>query len=206
MTEISMGEDIENKIRTDCWNQAKQCYGYSYIFSKKAMINQKLLNIIKVLGLIIPFIIGIAALGDANKSFFIILLYVGAVLMSLQAIISALTIFNKWDDKYAYFIESKIERGALSDEFRALANFSAGNVGELKIKYDLIKTKLRSRENQDAKYEVKEWEERMGMRAALREFQGTCIGCKKQPLSMEPSECEICGKYKKSIIYKIFKL
>lgn len=203
---IETDKEIEKKIRTDCWNLAKQCFGYSYIFSKKAIINQKLLNIIKVLGLIIPFIIGIAALGGVDKSFFAVMLYLGAILMTVQAIISALTIFNKWDDKYSYFIESKIERGNLSEEFRELASFSAKNITELKAKYDLTKVKLRSRENQDAKYEVNEWEKRMGMRAALREFQGTCIGCNQQPFSMKPTDCEICGKYKKSLIYKIFKL
>lgn len=35
----------------------------------------------------------------------------------------------------------------------------------------------------------------MGMRFALREFQRECVGCKITPLSMEYSECTVCGKF-----------
>ncbi len=199
-------EEIEEKIRKDCWNQAKQCFGYSYIFSKKASINNKLLNTLKILGLIIPFIIGTIALGGTDSRIISILIYIGGGLMTIQAIISAFAIFVKWDDNYAYYIDSKIDRANLSEDFKELANISSTSMEELKLNYNVLKAKLKSRESQDAKYDLKDWELRMGMRSALREFQSQCAGCKKIPLSMEPTKCDICGSYKKTIIYKLFRI
>lgn len=199
-------EKIEEKIRKDCWGQAKQCFGYSYIFSKKASINNKLLSALKILGLIIPFIIGTIALGGTDSKFISALIYVGGFLMTFQAVISAFAIFVKWDDNYAYYIESKIDRANLSEDFKELANISSASIEELKLNYSVLKAKLKSREAQDAKYDLMDWELKMGMRSALREFQSNCVGCKKVPLSMEPTKCEICGNYKKTVLYKLFRI
>lgn len=202
MQPLLTDEQIETNIRNDAWNQAKQCFGYSYIFSKKALIFEKKLNYIKIVGLIVPFVIGTIALGG-NSSVLNVLIYVGGALMIFQAIISFLAILNKWDEKYAYFIESKIDRGNLSEEFKQLSKIPSSELAELKSKYAIAKTKLSGRETQDAKFEVKEWELRMGMRAALREFQSQCANCQVKPSNMIPSDCDVCGNYKKTITYKL---
>ena len=40
-------------------------------------------------------------------------------------------------------------------------------------------------------------EKRMGMRATLRQFQRECANCKQTPVSMVPSECGVCGNFKR---------
>jgi rRNA maturation endonuclease Nob1 len=50
---------------------------------------------------------------------------------------------------------------------------------------------------------VKDWELRMGMRYALREFQKECVGCSETPTSMEKSNCNVCGKFKDTLYNRL---
>ena len=55
----------------------------------------------------------------------------------------------------------------------------------------------RSREKgiSKANLEVTDKEKRIGMRFGLRELSRKCVGCNEIPLSMNTSNCDICGNF-----------
>ena len=121
-----------------------------------------------------------------------------------QLVFSVLAVIYKWDEELGYSYEASKDHNYLSQEFKSLANIPADNETELKRRFDILVTKLQSREEQDSKHNIMEWENRMGMRFALRQFKRECVGCKTTPISMESTDCDICGKYK-NLTTKIFK-
>ena len=93
----------------------------------------------------------------------------------------------------------------LSDNFKKLGILPPENFKELDESFVVLNARLKARTQQNSKHNIKEWELRMGMRFALRAFQKKCIGCGTVPLSMESTNCDVCGKFDKSINYKLFK-
>ena len=200
-------EDTKNKLRQECWDNALHTFGFEYIFNKRALRYSKYVNSLKVLGIIVPVTVGATAIGYGYESIFLKWVITLAIPFTIiQLIISVIAVVNKWDDELAYSYEASVDHSTLSSEFRTLGNRPPEDYEELKRLYDLILTRYNNRQDQDNKHNIKEWELRMGMRYALREFKRECYGCNKIPISMESSDCDVCGKFNKSITLKIFKL
>ena len=200
-------EERFNKLRTICWNNAITAFGTAYIFDKKAQRQSFYTNLLKVFGIIVPVTVGATALGYGLNSNILKLVIGLAIPLSIfQLIFSVFAVVHKWDDELAYSYEASQDLSLLSDSFRKLGNLPPENYKELDEKFEILNTRLKARTQQNSKHNIKEWELRMGMRYALREFQRPCVGCKKIPLSMESTDCDVCGKFDKSINYKLFKL
>ncbi len=86
-----------------------------------------------------------------------------------------------------------------------MGNLPPDNFKELDEKFEILNTRLKARTQQNSKHKLKEWELRMGMRYALREFQRKCVCCEEIPVAMISTNCDVCGKFDKSLNYKLFK-
>lgn len=199
-------EQKYNKLRSVCWNGAITSFAFAYIFDKKAQRHSFYSNLLKVFGIIVPVAVGATALGYGLNAYILKLVIALAIPLSiLQLIFSVFAVVQKWDDELAYAFEASQDLSTLSDSFKNLGNLPPNTFDELNNKYIILNVNLKARTQQNSKHNIKEWELRMGMRYALREFRRKCVGCDKVPVSMESTDCDICGKFNKTLNYKLFK-
>lgn len=190
-----MSEKIE-EIRKHCWNQALHSFGTGYIFEKRIATYNRLLTIIKFVGIGTPLFVGAIVLAYGTDFDYINILFgVATIILLLQLIISFWALVAKWEDKYSHAIESTIANYDLSWEFEKLAKNTISDEKQLENDFKVIEAKSREWDRKDYKQEVTEAEKRQGMRAALRKFQRTCSGCGEIPKSMKTSNCDICGNF-----------
>lgn len=195
-----------DKLRKACWDKATHAFALSYIFDKKAQRHSFYTNLLKIFGIVVPVTVGATASGYGLDS--VILksaITIAIPLTILQLIFSVLAVVKKWDDELAYSYEASQDLSLLSDEFKKLGSLPPPDFLELNTAYDLLNTRYKARSQQNSKHNIKEWEGRLGMRYALREFQRKCVGCQEVPLSLKSTDCDVCGKYDSSIYYKFFK-
>lgn len=179
-------------------------FGKAYLFEKRARHYNKLISWLTVLGIIVPVSIGATVLGyGIDNEFLKILIAVAIPVSILQLIISLISVVYKWSDELSYANESAQEHYFLCDRFKKLAEFPPDNFKDADHKFELINTRLKARIEQDSKHNIKDWELRMGMRYALREYKKECVGCEKIPTSMEYSNCPVCGQFKDKLIYRL---
>jgi len=192
---MTEAEKIE-KIKLDSSDKSFHTFGYSHIFEKRIKWYLKYINALKFFGIIVPLTIGAIALGyGANNDILIYALFIGTPIIILQLIISTLSIVYKWDDELTYSFEATSDYNILYDEFRKLFNFPTQSSSELENKFEVLNTKLNSREQQNSKHKITEKELRMGMRYSLREHKKECAGCEKTPTDMNPTKCGVCGNF-----------
>jgi len=195
-----------NKLRKACWDKSFQCFALGYIFDKKAQRYGFFVNMLKVFGIIVPSAIGATVLGYGLEAEILKYMIVIAIPLTIaQLIFSVIAVTSKWDDKLAYSYEASQDLNLMYDDFKKLGSLPPDNYQELNEKYELLNTRYKARAQQNSKQNIKEWEQRMGMRFALRETQKKCVGCNEIPVSMESTDCNVCGKFNSSIYYKMFK-
>lgn len=139
--------------------------------------------------------VGAIAMSYSLKSEFLEWTLIVAIpTLLIQFGFSVWAVSNKWEDHLAYGLEASREHSDLSFEFKSLANIPLDGLANLKSKFEILSAKLRSRVEQDKKFELSERESRRGMRFALRQYKWECSGCQKVPISMKSTNCSICGK------------
>lgn len=200
-----MEEDLYGKVRQDSWNASYDCAAMRYIFEKRSDRLKWRVTLIKAFGVIVPAAVGITTLGygldnDSLKK----LIIIAVPVTIFQFIISLWAIIYNWDGELSYSYEAIQSYNPLYKQYHDLANYPPKEYDELKNRFDLINKDSSFREQQDASHNVKQWEKRMGMRFSLREYKLSCYGCKKNPLSLKSTPCNVCGKF--SLLYKTFNL
>lgn len=187
-------EDLKLKIRQDCWDKALDCLGFSYIYAKKIDSIDKWLKWSKVLGITIPLLLGgIVSSYYTNKE---IMEYSIAILSPIaiaQLVVSTyLTIIGS-DEKVFNYVTKSTENALLNSEFEQLAKYPLDDFNEYNKKYEILLT--REREISKGNHKIEDKELRMGMRYGLRNYKRTCVGCKETPISMKPTNCDVCGNF-----------
>lgn len=192
------------RLRIKAHDNGFHSYGKAYIFEKRANHYGKLISYITVLGILVPVTIGATAMGyGLNNNFLKAIMAIAIPVSILQLLISIISVVYKWSDELSYANEAAQAHYFLNDRFKKLAEFPPSNFAEFDLNFEIINTRLKARNEQDSKHIIKDWEYRMGMRFALREYQKECIGCKETPTSMEFSDCPVCGKFKNSLINRL---
>ncbi|WP_394992674.1 mobilome CxxCx(11)CxxC protein [Emticicia sp.] len=189
-----MGEDLQKKIRTDCWDKALDSFGYSYIYSKKIESLSKLLRWTKVLGILIPVLLGALLTSYiSNKELLDLAIYITTPIAIAQLILSTyLTIIGADERANSYSIKSA-EYSLLNSEFEYLAKFPPADDIIFQNKYEVLLE--RERGISKTNNEVSDKELRMGMRFGLRNYRRACAGCQKTPTSMIATDCDVCGNF-----------
>lgn len=193
-------ENIET-LRKNCWDSALDSFGYVYIFDKRANWFGSLVNWLKVFGVLVPSLIGAAALGGYTNDFLIYAINIAVPVTIIQFGFSILAIIYKWDDELSYSFESSQSHNTIAKRFKRLAELPDENHSQFNLEYEKLEIEYTQRCQQDLKHNLKEWELRKGMRYALREFKRECEGCKITPISMDSTNCPVCGMF--SLKYKI---
>lgn len=187
-------EDLTTKIRTDSWDKALDSFGYSYIYSKRIRRIDNILKWTKVLGVLLPVLLGgITAAYYTNADVMKIALLFITPLAIAQLALSTILIVLGSDGQLSNYSRKSTEFSLLSSEFEQLAKFPDNDFNVLSKKYDILVERERnlSRDN----FEIKDEENRIGMRAGLRNYRRECAGCKETPISMKPTKCDVCGNF-----------
>ena len=185
----------EARFRSDCWNKALESYGTSWIFERRANRLRAQTRSLTFLGIIGPLLLGAIALEFGNVALFPGLLIPAGIIAIVQVVGSLWSLVARWEDSYSYALESMNSNSRLSDEFRDLASNPEAIADQARLKYQILEQEDRLRCSEDTKQGVTEKEKRMGMRSALRQFKRPCAGCGKVPVSMEPTDCPVCGQF-----------
>lgn len=184
-----------DKLRENCWNKAFYTFATARIFEKRASRLRLPLRLLTFLGIAVPLALGgtIASFGLDFKYFELIIIITG-ILSITQLIGSLWALVAKWQDEYAYSLESIVVNYGLFNNYKELGE-NPPQLEEFKIKMNLLDTENRVREESDLKRGISEKRKRMGHRAALRQFQRVCVACGKIPTSMKATDCDVCGKF-----------
>lgn len=195
----------EEKLKIECWDRALNCYGYSYIFSKRSHFYNKWNRTSTLLGIMVPLAIGGIATGYGKDSIILnYFIYIAIPLSITQLLISGLSLVNNWNDYLSYSFDADKDYNLLSEEYKKLAKSSYEATFDFKKQFEALELKYQIRSESDIKYFISDRERRMGMRWALREFKRKCVGCNEVPISMESTECAVCGNFRMNVLKSIF--
>ena len=196
-------KELYDKIRSKCWDTSFHSFAFGYVFDKRSQRFGKRINWLKVFGLLVPAIVGSTVIAYGLKNVILPYMIDAAVLISvIQFTFSVLAIIYKWDDELSYAFEASQSYNTLWDRFRKLGETPPEDIKELERQYDLLKVEYISRNQQDTKHNIHEWEVRKGHRASLREFQKVCVGCGKTPTSIKSTNCDVCGNFNYTLLKK----
>ena len=200
-------EDLYAKLRQECHHYSYDCSAMRFIFESRATKLRNKVTWLKALGIIVPALVGSTALGYPLDSVFLKNLILFAIPVTIfQFVLSVWATIAKWEEGLAYSYEAVQSYSTLFTKFHDLANYPPSQFSSLKKQFDGIVTESSLRSQQDASHNVKEWEKRMGMRFSLRLHQCKCVGCEVKPLSLDSTNCDICGKFSLKYQYKLFTI
>lgn len=181
---------------SECTKAVINCYGTGYIFEVRARKLRWKTRWLTFLGIACPVAVGAAAGAFSMKSpatSFVI--WMTALLSVPLAVLSVWSLVAKWEDSLSYFIESKTDNYRLSNEFRRLSSDPNMDEAEFNMRFSILDAQAGMRKAADERYDLIEKEKHLGMRAALRQWQFPCAGCKTVPLSLESTNCPVCGQF-----------
>lgn len=187
-------ENNKEKIRQDCWDNSLDAIGFGYIYQRKIKKINYWLRTSKVLGIIIPVLLGgILTSAFNSEDILNLAVLITTPIALFQLGLSTILTINGADENILKYSTKSAEYSVLESEFRQMARYPIENEFEYLKKYEI----LIEREKGIGKgnIDVTDTEKRMGMRFGLRELSRECIGCKKIPLSMESTDCSICGNF-----------
>lgn len=187
-------EDLKNKIIHDCWDKALDCFGYSYIYSKRITKIDNILKWTRVLGILIPVLLGgITASYYANTYMMQLALFITAPLAIAQLGLSTILIVLGSDGQLTDYTNKAVEHSLLNSEFEHLAKIPDADYNSYSKRYEILLERERALSKGNSN--LKDKELRMGMRAALRNYRRECAGCNIAPTSMTPTKCDVCGNF-----------
>ena len=185
-------------IREQCRTNALYAFGTAYIFEQRAHYLRRRLRLITFLGIAVPAVGGasVLALGAASHAA-TVLISVLAVLGIAQFVVSIWAVICDWQGEYTYALESCNANMEQYSKYDSLGKDPPSTANEAKAEFRLIEALAQCRDELDMKSGMTDQEKRMGMRAALRQLQKACAGCEKIPTSMVPTDCSVCGRFRK---------
>lgn len=186
----------KDKTRQACWDHALLCFGTAYIFERRANDLRGRVRLLTFLGIVVPVSVGsVVASFGTNTPVLPFVLVTAGVLSLLQLIGSVWSLAAKWNDALAYTMKSNSTNKSLSLRYRDLAENPPLDDTAFSHQFQLLQTEYRRQSEDDENQGVTEKEKRRGMRAGLREFQRKCSACHKVPVSMKPTDCDVCGNF-----------
>lgn len=189
-------QDRYDALRRRCWDSAVHCFGTSQIFLSRSKRLTRNLRLLTYLGLAAPLAVGtiVAAFG-LQSTIAPLALAIAAVVGIFQVIVFAWSVVFSWVDRNVYAKESAVANDDLSNRFSRLGATPPSTLHEMQAAVDIVETEDKLRRQRDSEAHMSEAENRMGMRAGLRQFQRSCIACGEVPTTMTSTDCDVCGRF-----------
>ncbi len=190
MTEVEI-------LRQKCWDRALQTHGSAHVFEQRSNRFRNRLRMLTFFGIAVPATIGSVVLSSKNADLSAVLLFIAGFLGLVQLIGSIWSLVSHWDESYSYARESLTSNYQLSNKYQKMAENPPSDPAVLQLQFDLLEKEDHFRYAQDSKQGISEEEKRLAMRAGLRQFQRLCTQCSTVPSSLEPTDCGVCGDFKR---------
>lgn len=196
-------EAKSDSITAECWTKYIYTFGTAWIFRQRARKYRRRLQILNFLGIAVPLTVGATLLAfGLERPLLNTILFIAAGFFGIaQVLLSLWSLAAKWDDLHAYATESASDNSRLANRYRMLASNPPTDLEELKTRFGHLETENETRDALDQKQAPNHDEMNAGHRAGLRQLSKECDGCGVAPMSMEPSECNVCGNFRKRRIY-----
>lgn len=192
---------IQQEERRSCHESALRCFATAYIFECRAAPLRVALKLLTFSSLVGPLSIGALVIAVGSTAELISwAIFVAAFLSIIQIILSLWSLVAQWRENLSYYLESKADNYQLADRFYELGNNTVYYEDKWRTEFTVLDALSNNRSHLDLRYDITDEEKRMGMRAALREYQRECIECKSIPTSLQSSNCSVCGNFKKRSI------
>lgn len=192
------GTDQFDSYRKLCWDNAVNAFGTSYVFQQRAHTLKTRLQWVNYVGVAVPVVVGALVLSFGIFSLLAVVITAAGVVGVIQMTVNLWSIIGRWVEEYSYAISSIAANDSLSIRYRELAQNPPSELDALRQMYERLQIEDTMRRDQDLQHDIEDYERRMGMRAALRQFQRKCTACEQVPTSMKPSDCGVCGSFKYS--------
>ena len=182
-----------DKLRR-CADEALKAHGTAYIFEKRAAKIRLRIMVLSFLGIAGPASVGaiISTYSLDYKTTKWVLLIAGTIAI-VQLLLSVWSLVSCWNDKLAYYLESKSSNYNLSSQYQKLfQNASISNLG-FDSELSVLDREAEIRAALDNNHDVSDKEKRMGMRYGLRRYQRPCASCNEVPTDMKSTKCGVCG-------------
>lgn len=189
---------ITPQERRTCNDSALRCFGTAYLFEQRAAPLRIGIKVLTFSSLIGPLAIGALVISYGSEGKFIPWAVLAASILSfLQITVSLWSLVSRWQENLSYYLETKAHNYQLSDRFKDLANNTTYSDAKWRREFEILETFGTMRSQMDHQHDIEDEEKRMGMRAALRNFQRECVGCNTKPTSIESTDCSVCGQFKR---------
>ena len=114
-------KNIHEIRREECWNEAFHAFGTAWIFEKRAFRLRRRLRILTFLGITVPLALGCTVASFGLKFRYLgLIIFLAAILGIIQLVGSAWALLAKWEDEYAYSLESTAANYRLSAKYTEL--------------------------------------------------------------------------------------
>ena len=182
---------MSQTTQAHCREKAFYAFGTARIFEQRMRKLDQLRNWITYLGIVVPLLIGSAALSFGTYWLPYALIPAG-LLGCAQLALSAWSLVAKWDDKYSYAINAMQAQTRLFNSWDVLAKRMPVDI---EARAGDLDGEDQRQEQTDLVQNVSPEEKRYAMRASLYHFGNACVRCGQTPKSLKPSSCDTCGNY-----------
>lgn len=148
------------------------------------------------LGVMVPILIGSIVLTYGTGNLTIIAIWIAGPLGLFQVVLSVLSLTYNWEERRSSYLESTLGNRKLFEGYTLLTEKNGDITGE----YIELLNLDSQQNNQDDKYPFDDHETRIAHRAGLRQVRLKCLECDEIPVSMESTQCNLCGKYKFNLL------
>ncbi len=178
-------------LQAYCREKAFYAFGTTKIFEKRLQKLDFFRNGITYLGIIVPLLIGGAALSFGTEWMPLATIPAG-ILICIQLALSAWSLVAKWDDKHAY-AQSAMQ--AQTRLFNSWDRLSKRTPSDFEFRVNELDAEDQRQEQTDLTQNISNSEKRYAMRASLYHFGHACVRCGAKPPSLKPSDCDTCGNF-----------
>lgn len=198
-------DQLFNKYRQHLHHKYQDCASRSYIFQQRAARFKSRLRLLNLFGVLTPALVGIIVTTyNLNSTISSVAVVIAAPITIIQFSISLWSFFYRWDDELSYAYEAMQSYKNVEAKYYKMANFPSNNIlNKLKKEAEPIDAEYQTREQLDVSHDVRPWEDRMGMRYSLYQYQCKCTGCQIIPISLENTNCTVCGNFSIKNRYKL---
>lgn len=181
--------------RKHCHDEILHCIGTASVYALRVRRIRRRIQFLSFLGIAVPASVGaaVASFGIASHATTVFIAVAG-VLSIAQVLLSVWSLSTAWSDQLAVALEGQTANRDVAEAFQSALRDN--DDATLKPESDRIDVRNRLRSREDEKQGFTENETRAGMRHALRELKRECEGCGKVPVSLESTDCDVCGRFK----------
>ncbi len=183
-------------ICAECTDRALFAHGTAQIFLARSIKYRNRLRLLSFVGLAGPLLVGAVVIHGlvTDKSMSLLLPVVGIVSVA-ELLVSAWSLAASWAENLSYSQRSTAENLALSSSFREVAQRASNPPDDLEVRFADLRGRDEVRRAADADRGVTNKEKRYGLHAGLLHFQRECVTCKVRPVSMDSTNCKVCGEF-----------